>query len=130
MCASKILHPEKSVVTSSILSSTTGRLLTPTDHTSGSCRLPARLLPSSGKGAIGTLVYNEEIGHQIEATLANIREISDKLSQGQGALGKLISDESLFLDAKATLKKEDTALDGFSDQGSITAGGVGAQAIF
>ena len=83
-----------------------------------------------GKGAIGTLVYNEEIGKQIEVTLTNIREISDKLNQGEGTLGKLIADDSLFLDAKATLKKVDTALDGFSDQGPITAVGVGAQAIF
>jgi phospholipid/cholesterol/gamma-HCH transport system substrate-binding protein len=83
-----------------------------------------------GKGAIGTLVYNDEIGKQIEVTLTNIREISDKLNQGEGTLGKLISDDSLFQDAKATLKKVDTALDGFSEQGPITAVGVGAQAIF
>jgi len=83
-----------------------------------------------GKGAIGTLVYNEEIGEQIKVTLTNIREISDKLNSGEGTLGKLITDDSLFLDAKATLKKVDTALDGFSDQGPITAVGVGAQAIF
>ena len=67
---------------------------------------------------------------QIEVTLTNIREISDKLNNGEGTLGKLIADDSLFLDAKATLKKVDTALDGFSDQGPITAVGIGAQAIF
>lgn len=83
-----------------------------------------------GKGAIGTLVYNDEIGKQIEVTLTNIREITDKLNNGEGTLGKLIADDTLFLDAKATLKKVDTALDGFSDQGPITAVGVGAQAIF
>jgi phospholipid/cholesterol/gamma-HCH transport system substrate-binding protein len=83
-----------------------------------------------GKGAIGTLVYNDEIGHQIEVTLTNIREITDKLNSGEGTLGKLIDDDSLYLDAKATLKKVDTALDGFSEQGPITAVGIGAQAIF
>lgn len=83
-----------------------------------------------GKGAIGTLVYNDEIGKQIEVTLTNIREISDKLNSGEGTLGKLIADDSLFQDAKATLKKVDTALDGFSEQGPITAVGIGAQAIF
>ena len=83
-----------------------------------------------GKGAIGTLVYNDKIGEQIEITLTNIREISDKLNSGKGTLGKLIDDDSLFLDAKATLKKVDTALDGFSEQGPITAVGIGAQAIF
>jgi phospholipid/cholesterol/gamma-HCH transport system substrate-binding protein len=83
-----------------------------------------------GKGALGTLVYNEETRGQIEATLANVREITDKLNSGQGTLGKLIEDPSLYDEARQTLKKVDTALDGFSDQGPITAVGVGAQAIF
>ena len=84
----------------------------------------------AGKGAVGTLVYNEETRAQIEATLANVREITDKLNSGEGTLGKLIADGSLFDDAKDTLKKVDTALDSFSDQGPITAVGVGAQALF
>lgn len=83
-----------------------------------------------GKGALGTLVYDEAIGEQIAATMTNLRAISDKLNQGEGTLGKLLTDESLYLDARATLKKVDTALDGFSEQGPITAIGVGAQALF
>ncbi len=83
-----------------------------------------------GKGPIGTLVYDEAVAEQITVTMTNIREITDKLNQGEGTLGKLLSDDSLFTDAKATLKKVDIALDGFSEQGPITAVGVGAQAIF
>jgi len=83
-----------------------------------------------GKGVVGTLVYNEETRAQVEATLANVREITDKLNSGEGTLGKLIADGSLFDQAKGTLQKVDTALDSFSDQGPITAVGVGAKVLF
>ena len=84
----------------------------------------------SGKGALGTLVYDEQTGNEIKITLKNIKEVSDKLNSGQGTLGKLISDDSLLRDAQGTMRKIDRAVDGMSDQGPITAVGVAAKSLF
>jgi len=84
----------------------------------------------AGKGALATLLYDEQTGNEIKLTAKNLRELSDKLNSGQGSLGKLIGDDSLYRDAQGTLRKVDRAVDSLSDQGPITAVGVAAKALF
>ena len=84
----------------------------------------------AGKGALGTLIYDEQTGNEIKLTAKNLRELSDKLNSGQGSLGKLIGDDALYREVQGTLRKADRAIDGLSDQGPITAVGVAAKALF
>ncbi len=84
----------------------------------------------SGKGAIGTLLYDEQTAANIRTAMKNLRDVSDKLNSGQGTLGRLISDDSLFREAQGTLSKVNRAVDSLSDQGPITAVGVAAQTLF
>jgi len=83
-----------------------------------------------GKGAIGTLVFDQKAGDDLKASIANLRAVSEKISQGQGSLGRLLNDDSLVRDAQAIMKKADRALEGFDDAGPITAVGVVARGLF
>ena len=84
----------------------------------------------SGKGPLGTLVYDEATATDLRATVSNLRQVSDKLAKGEGTLGKLINDESLFNTAQSTLRKADRALDGLGDSGPLTAVGIVANSLF
>jgi phospholipid/cholesterol/gamma-HCH transport system substrate-binding protein len=84
----------------------------------------------TGKGTLGTLIYDEKAGQDLKATAANLRSLSDKLNNGEGTFGKLLNDDTLFRDAQGLMRKADRALDGLSDQGPITAVGVAANALF
>ncbi len=84
----------------------------------------------SGNGALGTLIYDDDIAQQIQLTTTNLRELSEKLNSNQGTLGKLINDDSLYLEAKSVIGKANRTLDGLGDQGPISAVGVAAQALF
>jgi phospholipid/cholesterol/gamma-HCH transport system substrate-binding protein len=84
----------------------------------------------SGKGALGVLLYDQPTANSLKSSVANLKEVSDKLNSGQGTLGKLISDDSLYLSVQSTMKKADRMIDGLGDQGPITAVGVAAQALF
>ncbi len=84
----------------------------------------------AGKGALGTLVYDDAAASDLKATVANLRSVSDKLAKGEGTLGKLINDDTLFNTAQSTLKKADRALDGLGDSGPITAVGIVANSLF
>jgi len=84
----------------------------------------------TGKGTLGTLIYDEKTGEDIKATAANLRSLSDKLNSGEGTFGKLLTDDTLYRDVQGLMKKADRALDGLSDQGPITAVGVAANSLF
>ncbi len=84
----------------------------------------------SGQGALGTLLYDPEAAANLQASIKNLREVSDKLNSGQGTLGKLLSDDSLYNEAQSTIQKVNRAVDGFADQGPITAVGTAANALF
>jgi phospholipid/cholesterol/gamma-HCH transport system substrate-binding protein len=84
----------------------------------------------SGNGALGTLIYNDDIAEQIKFTMTNLSELSEKLNSNEGTLGKLISDDSLYLEAKSAIAKANRTLDGLGDSGAISAVGVAAQALF
>jgi phospholipid/cholesterol/gamma-HCH transport system substrate-binding protein len=84
----------------------------------------------SGKGAIGTLLYDDLTAENLKLTVANFRDISSKINNGQGTLGKLLTDEQLYKDVQGVVRKADRALDGMSDQGPISAVGVAAGALF
>lgn len=84
----------------------------------------------SGKGTLGTLVFNDQTGKDLQATVSNLRAVSEKLAKGDGTLGKLINDDSLYSSAQATMKKADRALDGLDDAGPINAVGIVAKSLF
>jgi phospholipid/cholesterol/gamma-HCH transport system substrate-binding protein len=84
----------------------------------------------SGKGPLGTLVFDQATADNLKASVKNVRDVSDKLARGEGTLGKLINDDSLFLSAQGTLKKADRALDTLDDTGPINALGTVAKSLF
>ncbi|HTQ32346.1 MAG TPA: MlaD family protein [Opitutaceae bacterium] len=84
----------------------------------------------SGKGALGTLIYDEQAGDNLKHVAQNLRELSDKLNSGQGTLGKLINDDSLYTQAQGVIKKADQAMDSLGDSSAISAVGVAANALF
>ncbi|HLP01056.1 MAG TPA: MlaD family protein [Opitutaceae bacterium] len=84
----------------------------------------------SGKGPIGTLLYDEKTAEDLRLTVANFRSISDRIAAGEGTLGKLLTDEQLYKDVQGVVRKADRALDGMGDQGPISAVGVAASALF
>jgi len=84
----------------------------------------------SGKGSIGTLVYDEEAGNNIKLVTKNLRELSEKLNNPNSSFGQLINNDQLLRDAQATLRKVDSAVDGLGDSGPISAVGVVAGKLF
>ena len=84
----------------------------------------------AGKGALGTLVFDEQTGNEIKIMVKNLHDISTKLNSGQGTLGKLMNEDTLYRQAQGTLRKVDQMTDGLSDQGPITAVGVAAKSLF
>lgn len=84
----------------------------------------------SGKGSVGTLLYDEATANNLKISVQNIRDVTSKIASGQGTLGKLLADDTLYRDAQGVMKKADRALDGLSDQGPITAVGIVANALF
>lgn len=84
----------------------------------------------SGQGTLGMLIYNEDLGHEIERIAGNIRDISDKIAAGEGTLGRLVADDSLYNDIQAVVQKAERTIDGLGEQGPITAVGIAANALF
>lgn len=84
----------------------------------------------SGKGAIGTLLYDEATAENLRLTVSNFRDLSTKLNSGQGTIGKLLTDDTLYKDAQGVIRKADRALDSMGDQGPISAVGIAAGALF
>lgn len=50
---------------------------------------------TEGRGVIGRLVANEELGQDLSATVANLRGVSEDVRAGKGVLGQLVADEAL-----------------------------------
>lgn len=84
----------------------------------------------SGKGAVGTLLYDQATAENLKVSVANVRTVTDKIAKGDGTLGKLLADDTMYKDIQGVMKKADRALDGMSDSGPITAVGVVANALF
>lgn len=84
----------------------------------------------AGKGTLGALLYDQPTADNLKFTMNNLRELSAKLNSGQGTLGKLINDDTVYRDIQVVVKKADRALDGFGEQGPITAVGVIASSLF
>lgn len=84
----------------------------------------------SGEGTLGKLLADDSIAVELEATMANLREFSEKLNSGEGTLGKLVSDETLYNELRSMLGKADQALGSVSDSGPVTALGAVGGALF
>lgn len=84
----------------------------------------------SGEGTLGSLIYGDDLGAEIEAMARNLRQVSDRLAQGEGTLGRLLVDDSLYREVQAVIQKAERTLDGLNEQGPITAVGIAAGALF
>lgn len=83
-----------------------------------------------GRGAVGALIYDETTAQNLKIAVKNITDITTKMSSDESSFGQLITNDALVRDAKATLRKVDRAMDGFSDSGPITAVGVLVNGLF
>jgi len=84
----------------------------------------------SGKGPLGTLVYDETSTANLKLIVQNVRDLSEKLNNPNSSFGQLITNDQLIRDAQATLRKVDSAVDGLGDSGPISAVGVVAGKLF
>ncbi|MFP4542260.1 MAG: MlaD family protein [Opitutales bacterium] len=84
----------------------------------------------NGEGALGQLLNDDAIAEEIDATVANFRQFSDRLNSGEGTLGKLINDDELYRELRAMMQKADQALDSVGDSGPITAVSAAAGPLF
>jgi phospholipid/cholesterol/gamma-HCH transport system substrate-binding protein len=84
----------------------------------------------SGEGTIGSLIYGEELGDEIQAIAGNLRQLSDRLASGEGTLGRLLADDTLYRDIQAVIQKAERTIEGLGEQGPITAVGIAANALF
>lgn len=84
----------------------------------------------SGEGTLGSLIYGDELAREMEATAANLREVSNRLAQGEGTLGRLLVDDALYLEVQGLIQRAERTLEGLNEQGPITATGVAAGALF
>ena len=91
-----------------------------------------------GEGLLGQVIQNPEFGRQgmakIEATLDDIKEITQRLKDGRGAIGRLLTDEGLAVrldDLGAAIKDMSTLMESMAKGegaiGSLTKPGGDAQ---
>jgi phospholipid/cholesterol/gamma-HCH transport system substrate-binding protein len=59
---------------------------------------------SEGKGTLGKLISDETMYEDLQSTLGNLHEVSDRLVSGKGTVGKLLSeDDTLYQDLKDSM---------------------------
>ena len=63
-------------------------------------------------------------------SLANLREILQKVNSGRGTAGKIVNDAALYQNAKLTMQKLDMAAEGLEDQGPISVIGLAVGSLF
>jgi len=76
------------------------------------------------------LVKDEALYTETTASMANLKEILQKINQGQGTVGKLVNDMEFYKNAKLTLQKVDKATEGLEDQGPLSVLGILAGSLF
>lgn len=57
-----------------------------------------------GRGVIGRLVSDEQLGSDLAASVANVRGATDDLRAGKGLLGRLLADEELASGVSSTVE--------------------------
>lgn len=60
-----------------------------------------------------------EVGPQLEAVVADLREVARKINEGEGTIGKLVNDPSLYLDAQRTVNQVGESFESAEEQGVI-----------
>jgi phospholipid/cholesterol/gamma-HCH transport system substrate-binding protein len=58
-----------------------------------------------GEGALGMLVNDKQLGHDIRDVAGSLKTVSARLERGEGTAGKLLTDDRLYTDALATVKE-------------------------
>lgn len=51
---------------------------------------------SQGKGAVGQLIYDDELYNRANATVAQLQRLSENLNNGKGSLGKLLNSDDIY----------------------------------
>jgi len=85
---------------------------------------------SMGEGTLGKLVNDPQLFNELRETVANLKEITRKINEGHGTIGKMVNDDKLYLDAVATLKKTEKAMEGLQDTGPISVIGSMVGTLF
>lgn len=76
---------------------------------------------SQGKGAVGQLIYDDELYNRANALVAQLQKLSENINNGHGSLGKLVNDDDIY----NHLNSATTRLDHITadlDSGKGTAG--------
>ena len=89
------------------------------------------------QGTLGKLVKDEALYTEATASvtylkdsMANLKEILEKINQGGGTIGKLVNDQEFYRNAKLTLQKVDKATESLEDQGPLSVLGIIANGLF
>jgi len=59
----------------------------------------------NGEGALGMLVNDKQLGHDIRDVAGSLKTVSARLERGEGTAGKLLTDDRLYIEALATVKE-------------------------
>lgn len=51
---------------------------------------------SQGKGAVGQLIYDDELYNRANAMVAQLQRLSENLNNGKGSLGKLLNSDEMY----------------------------------
>ncbi|MDR0352372.1 MAG: MlaD family protein [Opitutaceae bacterium] len=84
----------------------------------------------NGQGTLGMLLYDDATAAHLRTSVANLRQLTEKLNNENSTFGQLITNDELVRDVKLTLRKIDRAMDGAADSGPLTAVGVISNALF
>ena len=79
---------------------------------------------ADGKGTLGQLMSGDEMAFEdLEASLANIRSITDSINEGEGTLGRLVRDAKLYDETTLLVEDIRAAVDDLREASPITSFG-------
>jgi phospholipid/cholesterol/gamma-HCH transport system substrate-binding protein len=64
---------------------------------------------------------DDKVYTDLDATVANLRQVTDRLVKGEGTLGKLSADDKLYNDVSGLVKDVRQTVDNFRDTTPISA---------
>ena len=67
------------------------------------------------------MAKDSKVYDDLEATVENLKVVTDRLKKGEGTLGKLSTDEQLYSDVKGLVRDVRQTVDNYRDTTPITA---------